>query len=501
MKTEIDNLSEDLNKQINSEENFEENLQDIIFNFENDNDVRIQAINQYQKDYDQNVLEITNRLNSMYLIAGTQLLKQFLIQVATCSNLYEIIKIGAANCLCIKSKTKENYDILDQVITALQEVPIPCKIEAIKNLMYSSHHKDVANNHFCDVINNINIECDFRYKTILSLEHTDVPNPNYFIKNAAILFLNNENNWTPYRILASQYLLQILKIDIDERKTIQNYLYSFMNDDERDIDIRADAADILMRLGDEKSQEDARNIITILGQRDGYVRHVFDDDQNVHYESIADSINETLEFLMTLKPTQLDFDKIKDVILNEIVQKYDFTEENIKNTKISLNRITMDRALYGKFNTTLLSIFLRIWFYINNHDKYKEEMTKILMDELLAMSGKCSTGYVGRLINVLSGFDNFTIKISWEDQIAGNLAGRLNAYIRNIEDEDLRDNALIEMTNCRITDKFNFLKVFRESLPFIREDMYNEFKDHLSDVDFDLYLRKAIGRYEGFDLI
>ena len=497
MKTEINNLSEDLNKQIK----LEENPLEIIFNFENDNDIRLKAINQYQKDNGQDVLEITNRLNSMYLISGTQLLKQFLIQVATRSNLYEIIKIEAAKCLCLKSNIKENYDILDQVITILNDVPVPCKIEAIQFLMRSLPHKDISNSHFCQVINNTDIECDFRYKTILSLEHTDIPNNKYFIRNAAILFLRNETNWTPYRILASQYLLQSFEINIDERKTIQNYLYEFMVDDERDIDIRADAADVLMRLGDEKSQEDARNIITILGQRDGIVRNVFDDDQNVHHHSISTSINETLEFLMTLKPTQLNFDKIKEVILSEIVQKYDLTEENIKNIKISLNRITMDRALYGKFHATLLSIFLRVWSYINNHDKYKEEMTKILMEELLAMSGKCSTGYVGRLINVLSGFDDFGIKISWEDQIAGNLAGRLNAYIRNIEDEDLRTNALMEMTSCRITEKFNFLKVFRESLPFIREEMLEDFKDHITEVDFDLYLRKAIGRYEGFNLI
>ena len=44
-------------------------------------------------------------------------------------------------------------------------------------------------------------------------------------------------------------------------------------------------------------------------------------------------------------------------------------------------------------------------------------------------------------------------------------------------------------------------KFFRESLPNIRQEMYEDFKDDMEDTDFDMYFRKAIAKYEGYDKI
>ena len=48
-----------------------------------------------------------------------------------------------------------------------------------------------------------------------------------------------------------------------------------------------------------------------------------------------------------------------------------------------------------------------------------------------------------------------------------------------------------------ISSRFNFLKFFRENLGKIRQDLWETFKDDMSDCDFDFYMRKAIARYEG----
>ena len=50
------------------------------------------------------------------------------------------------------------------------------------------------------------------------------------------------------------------------------------------------------------------------------------------------------------------------------------------------------------------------------------------------MSGKCATGYVTRLVNALSGFGDFSLKISWEDEISTKISMRLNQEIIKIED-------------------------------------------------------------------
>ena len=98
----------------------------------------------------------------------------------------------------------------------------------------------------------------------------------------------------------------------------------------------------------------------------------------------------------------------------------------------------------------------------------------------------------------------FSIRISWEDQIAGNLMGRLNAYIREIKDEKFKENVIIEMqlnNDSQITDRSNFRKLFLSKLPFIKEDMYKEFTEYMDDAEFDLYLRRAVSKYQGHDFI
>ena len=96
----------------------------------------------------------------------------------------------------------------------------------------------------------------------------------------------------------------------------------------------------------------------------------------------------------------------------------------------------MDRTLYSKFNITLSGVLIKIWSYILEH-KYKEELTKRLIQELSDSAGTCSSGYLSRLVNVLSGYDdNFRIRISWEDQIVANFSGRLNARVRKITEPD-----------------------------------------------------------------
>ena len=186
----------------------------------------------------------------------------------------------------------------------------------------------------------------------------------------------------------------------------------------------------------------------------------------------------------------------------------------------------MDRALYSKYNFNLLYVLLKVWTYISSH-KHQEEMTKRLIQELYEMSGTCSTGFISRLVNAISGFGDFNLRISWRDQIVANFTGRLNFRARNIINKDEEDknfdlycikntknkdtlskseqleqfqeNVLTELTinSSDFETRKHFLKFFRKNMLSIREELYEEFKDHITDTDFDLYFRSAISSYEG----
>ena len=74
------------------------------------------------------------------------------------------------------------------------------------------------------------------------------------------------------------------------------------------------------------------------------------------------------------------------------------------------------------------------------------------------MSGKCATGYAYRLVNVLSGFGDYSIRISWEDEIGSNLSALLNRRIQELEDEEYMENILVEMslqTDLQISSRQN----------------------------------------------
>jgi len=147
------------------------------------------------------------------------------------------------------------------------------------------------------------------------------------------------------------------------------------------------------------------------------------------------------------------------------------------------------------------------------------------------MSGTCSSGFASRLVNV----------ISWRDQIVANFTGRLNTRARDIayeehiqkngklynfreckyigcdvENDDHRyddaqhkkkllnmlekfqENVLEEMTvnNNEFAARKNLRKFFRKNMLGIRQELYEEFKEHIPDTDFDLYFRAAIATYE-----
>ena len=126
----------------------------------------------------------------------------------------------------------------------------------------------------------------------------------------------------------------------------------------------------------------------------------------------------------------------------------------------------------------------------------------------------CSTGFVSRLVNSITGFGQFSIRIGWQDQIVANFNGRLNAMARDIcinknnkniyeltdkvTLEEFQENVITEMSinSSDYASRKNFLRFFRKNMLSIRQELYNEFKPHMDDATFDLYCIKACLMYE-----
>lgn len=260
----------------------------------------------------------------------------------------------------------------------------------------------------------------------------------------------------------------------------------------------ADASRILLDCTDDPGVRDDA-IRVLAGYKES--RTFYGNRENIHCIA-TESAQEIIDFLVQDIP-MLPNHPIQHYI-NELTSGR--TDHRIT---ASLRRIEIDPSTYGRHRHTLRQILAMVWAYIRKygdtegHDR--ESMIERLIQELVDMCGTCSTGHAVRLLNVLSGYRDFAIRVPPEHALRCRFFVHLNSAMMAIEDEDERSVILEEMTlpGSHHSGRMRFLGFLRDHLPKIKEDLYEEFKDQMSDTDFDLFLRKAIYYYEGetdFDL-
>jgi hypothetical protein len=475
--------------------NFDENnLQKIIMDFSIENDIRIKALDLFFKTNVEtdNCLEIINKICTIYEMSGTRNLRNYIFDICKKSNIDLFLKIICAKSLnSYDEKDPLAYEAIDIIYSKINDSQISTiyKIDILKILMKNDDYKENSKKYFCEIIQDEKINSVFRLKNIYSLENSE-KDYSYFIREALLCFFNNEKNEINLRIISCQSLLKKY-----EQYQIQPILYAICENVEYSENVRADACDTLLYGGTDEYKQKARIIINTLGNVKNIDKTIYGNSQNVHVEEIEKSIIQGIEFLnkfelMKVNNQNIDFDYVKNQIISVV------TEQNIDRINLALNRILIDKTIYT-YNCTLLNILLRVWTYISSHES-EDEIKKRLIEELEDMADTCSSGFISRLINVISGFGEFNLQISWRDQIIANFSARLNTKIRDIDDLNLRDKILSEMILPvdNYTERKRFLKFLRNNLLIIRSELYNEFKNYISDTDFDLYFRTAVSQYE-----
>ena len=472
---------------------------------------RLLYLSKYYEIENEAVGELISSIIGMYFFSKTKNLSEYMKGICTLIALPINYRIECAKNL----DNGEGFSYINNMFLLekekIKELPTPVRISTVLFLMDSNEFKEQTRNYFCDIINDRSIDELYRFRTIQSLENkfgNNLPLRDskkkkefqkdifiFFSKEASSQYMNNQLNSFTYRVLACQYILEKCEPDREFSLTIERFLLEVADNPLINDDIRADACDVILQYGSDDARNSARALIFVLGGGDIARNNIFKNAQNVHIRSIEESVEKIIEKLGIYHPQNgktYDFINARD----EIVKKIQVNNIEIEG---ALTRILIDRAVYGKSHMTLSTILAKVWTYIQD-SQFREELEKRLLEELVESNNKCSTGYVSRLVNTLSGFDeSMSITISFEDQIVANLEGRLNANIKNIKDEEYMDLVLHEMTvpvifyNLRL----HFLKFFREHISSIRQEMYEEFRKFMTDTDYDFYFRKAIIHYEG----
>lgn len=495
---ELDKL-EDLTiteeKKLETSEDFRKGAIDLFSPLQD----RLDCLEKYYEKENETLGELISCIIGMFFFSKTNNLREYLSSICTFRKIPIIYRIESAKSL------ENGYTYINMMFeeesNELSNLPTPVRVDTVLFLMDSNDFMDQSREYFCKIISDMTIEDLYRYRTIQRLENKFSDNKDKFIffaREASKRFLRNQRNLYSYRVLAGQYLLEKCAPTPEIISIVQTFLLEVAEDPRIDEDIRADACDVLLQYGDEESRIAARNLLFVLGGGDMTRNNIFKNAQNVHIKSIEESIQKIVDKLVVYYPVNgaqnYDFKTARDEILKNIQEHPD--KEAIEG---ALTRIMIDRAVYGNNTVTLSKILAKIWTYIQD-SSHKEELQKRLNEELIEAYNKCSTGYAGRLVNTLAGFtDDMNITISFEDQIIANLEGRLNSKIRDIQDEDFMEKVIMEMTIPvhHFSLRTNFLKFFRENISKIREGMYDEFRHFMTDIDYDMYFRKAIMHYEG----
>ena len=204
------------------------------------------------------------------------------------------------------------------------------------------------------------------------------------------------------------------------------------------------------------------------------------DKQNVHNSEINSSVKQSVIKIMDLYRTsdELSIFHKRNMMFIDIVnilkKRKNWSPINDK----SISFIESNISTFG-IDVTLKELFIAIYLHITTRlTDYREELLDIFNDELKDMSGKCSTGHMSRLVNILQGFDDtFSIKVDNNKIIKRFIYDYLNDEIKNHFENILdnmienRDHIMNIVKNDIFINKFEkeFGENYREHKKYIDE--------------------------------
>jgi hypothetical protein len=409
------------------------------------------------------------------------------------------------------------------------------------------------------VILDASLQEEFRYKLLQSLcnneEYKD--NLKYSFSNISL-----EYSWEDYRYI--MYIIQFIIKTNNLNSTHLDVLYNIINERKLQSNAKADIADFFLGLKENFSVytlpenideyiSKGKEILDKLSYEEGGAKTFYNNTQNIHKIEIDSSINPFIEMLLSINleiPTNEDelddfIDKVVDEIKDYSSNIYS-AEEQIRIIG-SINRFILDNTLYSKYSVSLLTLLVRSYYYIQNH-QYKDELMKRLCEELCDMADTCTTGHIGRLVNIFSGYE-ITLSMPIEEEIkscvyarltniigdkpeeirdlifesigtseeikekdkthidmSASLVGTKNAYLDEhgkIIEFILSENDIIKEQLMHKTEdpEVLFYKLLGKDISALLDDLRNEYKSliedgKLSEQDLDLYFRKSVNLFQ-----
>ena len=174
---------------------------------------------------------------------------------------------------------------------------------------------------------------------------------------------------------------------------------------------------------------------------------------------------------------------------------------------LALNRISDDIIKYNDYTAceTLLVIYTIITS-IDEQDPWFATLFQRLLEELNDMADTCSSGHMARLINILSGYKDFCIKISFKSQISAEIQAMIRSKIMEIGDEEIQGTLIEQMSGIDVerdelkTEKFRMF--FATSVSGFMPNLKKEYVDagFMNESELERLIVEAVMDFQGMGI-
>lgn len=323
------------------------------------------------------------------------------------------------------------------------------------------------------------------------------------------------------RLFSAKFIYFTYNHDTIEWLEAHNFIIQLARDPQESVHIRSEAADCLYSRISISDYDIGYGVIQELGNlySDNKLRTIYTNAQNVHDETISESVMNVIRNLLVEQvyiPKKHVEEKREEISVGftkfakEPRKEMEITTDEIyarlcevmKEMSQGVDKISKVNNVYYKMiinpsryeGLSIVDILLLIWKKIQYHE-HSLEMEKRLIEELYEMDATCSSGYLSRLVNVLSGFvsdEKFTIRMNVKDQLRSNIFARLHANISMLPQTE-QDKIIIELSGAG--DK-SVVKEFIQCFS-VHDELWEEFKDLMSSEEFETMHNKCIDDFIG----
>ena len=300
-------------------------------------------------------------------------------------------------------------------------------------------------------------------------------------------------------ILVCKAIYITYPFESDERTEVLEYILDIADNPNESVKTRAECADLLFTFGEGDEIFFGKKIINQLGELydKNKIKTIWTNSQNVHNEIIQESILNIVTTLhrKSIQSSNEDKDLSIEQVQEMLLQLYSDAEMIVKEKIVSFcYRIIVDPSRYQ--NLTLFDVFLLIWNFIQN-SIHKDQLLIRLLEEILDMDETCSTGYLTRLVNVITGYveeEELVLRLSPKDELRSATFARIMAKIRSLPDQIRND--ILEELGSESKEKQMFDEFMEINSPF--DELLEEYKTLLPSEEFTEIFNNCIVEFKLF---